>query len=392
MIRRLLLALGLILAALPALAAEGSSVDMQAVAHELAGKGDALIATYDPANGATVGDGFSELYFDVFEASGMEQAIGATSPDIKTELETLFGQIIGKAGQGRPKAEIESAWHTLRARLQVVAAEHEAGSGPVAAFVQSFLILLREGFEAMLVITALVAYLRRSDQGDKVKVVWQGAGWALAASFAAAWLLTRVLTITGRGQETLEGVVMLVAALVLFYVSFWLLSKRETANWQAYVRAQVDAAASGGRVWALGLAAFLAVFREGAETVLFYQALMLSAPGETVALAAGFAAAVAALAALYWAMRTLSFKLPLKLFFTATAGLLFCLAVSFAGKSVLELQEGRLLPITPLDGIPRIEWLGLFPTAEGVAAQMLLLVPMLAALVWHALRRRGAAS
>ena len=393
MIRRLLLALGLFLATLPALAADPAPVDMPAVARELAEKGDALVAAYDPAKGAEVRDGFSDLYFDVFEGSGMEQAVGAASPGTKTELESLFGAVIGKAGQGRPKAEIEAAWRTLRDRLHAVAAERAAaGTGPVAAFVQSFLILLREGVEAMLVITALVAYLRRSQQGDKVKVVWQGAGWALAASFAAAWLLTRVLNISGQGQEVLEGVVMLFAAVVLFYVSFWLLSKRETANWQAYVKAQVDAAAASGRVWALGLAAFLAVFREGAETVLFYQALMLSAPGETPALAAGFVAAAAALALIYWAMRALSFRLPIKLFFTATAALLFTLAVSFAGKGVLELQEGRLLSITPLDLVPRIEWLGLFPTAETVAAQMLLLVPMLAALAWQIVRKKGSRS
>jgi len=395
MIARLFLALALIVAALPtpALAADGAPVDMPAVARELAGKGDALIGAYDPADGAAVADGFSDLYFDVFEGSGMEQAVGLASPATKSELEAMFGDIIGKATQRRPKAEVAAAWTTLRDRLQAVAAaQTQARSGPVATFVQSFLILLREGFEAMLVITALVAYLRRSDQGDKVKVVWHGAGWALAASLGAAWLLTRVLDISGKEQEVLEGAVMLVAALVLFYVSFWLLSKRETASWQAYVKAQVDAAASSGRLWALGLAAFLAVFREGAETVLFYQALMLSAPGEMPALAGGFVAAAVALGALYWAMRTLSLRLPLRLFFTATAGLLFVLAVSFAGKGVLELQEGRLLPITPLDFLPRIEWLGLFPTAEGIAAQLLLVLPMLAAMAWHVARRKGRAA
>ncbi|ALJ39438.1 MULTISPECIES: FTR1 family iron permease [Azospirillum] len=359
-------------------------------------RGDALVATYDPANGTALGDGFSDLYFDVFEASGLEQAIGAVSPDTKTELEALFGQIIGRAGQGLPKNKIEGTWHTLRDRLQAVtAARLLAGTGPVAAFVQSFLILLREGVEAMLVIAALVAGLHRSGQGDGVKVVWRGAGWALAASLATAWLLSQALHISGQGQEVLEGVVMLVAALVLFHVSFWLLSKRESAHWQACMKAKVDAAASGGRVWALGLVAFLTVFREGAETVLFYQALILSAPGETLAVAAGFVAAAAVVALLYWAMRGLSFRLPLKWFFTATAALLFTLAISFAGKGVLvELQEGRLVPITPLDGLPHVAWLGLFPTVETVetvAAQIVLSLPMLAALAWHVARRRAAA-
>lgn len=379
MIRRLLLTLLLLVAALPAAA---QTVDMKAVAAEIAAKGDALVAAYQP--GDATGEGFSELYFDVFEGSGMEQALAMASPQLKSELEGLFADVIGKAGQGRVKPEVALAWQTLRARLNDAAATQAAStaSGATATFVQSFLILLREGFEAMLVVTALVAYLRRSGQGDKVRVIGHGIGWAVLASLLAAWGLTR-LNFSGKGQEVMEGAVMLVAAAVLFHVSFWLLSKRETAAWQAYVKAQVDAAAQGGRMWALGAAAFLAVFREGAETVLFYKALALSAPGQMPAVLGGIAAASLALGVLYWAMRTLSFRLPIGLFFSATAALLFVLAVSFAGKGVLELQEGRLLSITPLDVVPRIEWLGLFPTAEGLGAQLLLVIPMLAALVWH---------
>lgn len=389
MIRRLLLILTLLLSALPATAQE-AKLDMKAVAAEIAAKGDALAAAYAPGDGATTAEGFSDLYFDVFEASGMEQAIGLQSPALKTELEALFADTIGKAGQDRAKPEIDAAWRKLQTRLGAVAAEQGSlASGALATFVQSLLILLREGFEAMLVVTALVAYLRRSGQGDKVRVIGHGVGWAVVASLGAAWALSMLPQVSGQDQEVIEGAVMLLAAAVLFHVSFWLLSKREAAAWQSYVKAQVDAAAQSGRMWALGAAAFLAVFREGAETVLFYQALVLASPGQMPALLAGLAAAAVLLAALYWAMRTLSFRLPIGLFFTATAGLLFFLAVSFAGKGVLELQEGKLLPITPLDLVPRVEWLGLFPTAEGVGAQLLLVIPMLAALLWH--RRRSAA-
>ncbi|HSV28577.1 MAG TPA: FTR1 family protein, partial [Candidatus Omnitrophota bacterium] len=385
MIRRLLLALALLLPALPAWA---HGVDMKAVAAELSAKGDALVAAYEPGNGT---DGaFSDLYFDVFEGSGMEEAIALDSPQTKAELESLFSDVIGKAGQKRPKAEIAAAWRSLDQRLHEVADARAAPrTGALAAFLQSFLILLREGFEAMLVVTALAAYLRRAGEPGKVKVIWQGVAAALAASLATAWLLAGVLDVSGKDQEVLEGAVMLVAAAVLFYVSFWLLSKREAATWHNYVKTQVEAAASGGKLWALALAAFLAVYREGAETVLFYQALSLSAPGQMPALLGGFAAGAAALAALYAAMRALSFRLPIKLFFTATAALLFFLAVTFAGTGVLELQEGRLLPITPLAFVPRVEWLGLFPTAETVAAQLALLLPMAVALGWH-YRRKGA--
>lgn len=388
MMRRLLLAFALLVAALPAWAAE---VDMPAIARDLQAKGDALAGAYQPASGADTASGFSDLYFDVFEGSGMEQAIGATDPAVKTEIESLFGDLIGKAGQGRSKAEVDAAWQALSSRIHAVAeAKADIRTGALPTFAQSFLILLREGFEAMLVVTALAAYLRRAGQADKIKVIWHGTLWAAAASLATAWLLTSVLNISGKGQEVLEGAVMLVAAGVLFYVSFWLLSKREAAQWQNYVKAQVEAAASGGKVWTLGLAAFLAVYREGAETVLFYQALALSAPGQMSALLAGIAAGAVALLALFVAMRALSFRLPIGLFFTATAALLFYLAVSFAGTGILELQEGRLVSITPLDFVPRIEWLGLFPTAESVAAQLALLIPMSIAIAWHLTRKRAA--
>ncbi|MBF0324121.1 MAG: FTR1 family protein [Alphaproteobacteria bacterium] len=358
MMRRLIWLALLVLTAFPVRAAD---TDLAAAARTLAARGDQLIAAYDPTHGRATGDAFSDLYFDVFEESGLEQAIGVCSASDKTALEALFGEIIGLAGQGRPPAELQTRWNNLKALLETATiAALEPPTGPFQAFLQSLLILLREGIEAMLVVTALVA----------------------------AWLFDRVIHLSGAGQEVLEGAILLISALVLFHVSFWLLSKREAATWQAYVQGQVAGAAQSGRMWTLGLAAFLAVFREGAETVLFYQALAQSSPGQGPALVGGFVVAAIALAVLYLAMRHLSLRLPLGLFFTATAGLLFVLAVSFAGKGVLELQEGRWLPITPLDGWPRLEWLGLFPTAEGLAAQALLLAPMLAALAWHAARRK----
>jgi high-affinity iron transporter len=388
MTRTLIAFLFLLAAATPALAQD---VDLKAIAADIHAQGDRLIAAYDPAQGRVTGDAVSDLYFDVFEASGMEQAIGMKSATAKTELEAMLGEIIGLAGQGKDKAVVAAKWQGFKDRLDQTVADMSVKSGDggfLSVFLQSLLILVREGFEAMLVVTALVAWLRRSEQQAKVKVVWQGVGAAVVLSLVAAWVLDRVLKVSGADQEVLEGIILLFAALVLFYVSFWLLSKREAATWQAYVREQVEQAAKGDRVWALGLAAFLAVFREGAETVLFYQALALSSPGQTPALIAGIAAALVLLTLLYAAMRFLSFRLPMGLFFSGTAALLFALSVSFAGKGVLELQEGRWLPITPLDGLPRVEWLGLFPTAEGLAAQMVLLLPMLAALAWSWHRKK----
>lgn len=389
MIYRLLISACLAIATLtPLSTATAAPVDFLKVSDELISQGNEIINAYVPAYGLETADAISDLYFDVFEASGMETAIGMQDAALKAELESLFGQIIGLASKSSPQADVQSAWSDLRTRLNETASAQPQGKDEfISTLVQSFLILLREGFEAILVITALIAYLRRAGQGDKVRVIYHGTGWALVASALTAYVLTSVIQVSGTSREALEGITMLVAAAVLFYVSYWLITKRETERWQKYVHNQIDKAISGGRMFTLGFAAFLAVFREGAETVLFYQALLAGSEGQYLAITLGFAGASVSLAGVYWAMRVASFRLPLGLFFSVTAMLLYYLALTFAGKGVLELQEARWVSITPLEWMPRIEWLGLFPTVESASAQLVLLIPLLLVLVWWLVKR-----
>lgn len=370
--------------------AEGTP-DFRAVVSELSHQGDQLVAAYLPENGMDTADAVSGLYFDIFEGSGMEAAIGMRDPALKSELESRFGKVIGLASRERAADEVRVAWQELRTHLQQVAdAQKPAEDGFWGLLVQSFLILLREGFEAMLVITALVAYLRRQGAVDQVRVVYHGTAWALLASLVTAWLFGVVLQISGAGREALEGVTMLLASAVLFYVSYWLISKSEAARWQAFIHAQINSALSKGSTFALGLAAFLAVYREGAETVLFYQALNGQANGQWWPLLIGFALALGALLLLYRLMQAATFRLPIGLFFTLTAVLLYYLAVTFAGNGVLELQEAGWLGITPIDGFARISWLGLYPTLETLTAQLLLIIPLPLAIAWWWHRRRSA--
>ncbi|WP_275098173.1 FTR1 family iron permease [Sedimenticola hydrogenitrophicus] len=368
-----------------------TSPDFATVVAELTRQGDRIVAEYRPEEGIDTADAVSGLYFDIFEGSGMEVAIGMRDPALKSELESRFGKIIGLASRERAADEVAAAWHELRTQLEQVAdAQQPAESDFWGLFVQAFLILLREGFEAMLVITALVAYLRRQGAAEQVRVVYHGTAWALLASLLTAWLFSVVLQISGAGREALEGVTMLLAAAVLFYVSYWLISKSEAARWQAFIHDQISSALSRGSRFALGLAAFLAVYREGAETVLFYQALSGQADGQWWPLLGGFALALAALLLLYRLMQAASFRLPIGLFFTLTAVLLYYLAVTFAGNGVLELQEAGWLGITPVDGVARISWLGLYPTLESLSAQLLLLIPLPLAMVWWWNQRRRA--
>lgn len=376
--------------AFPAAAAD-APLDHRAVAAEVVQKATAVLASYDPANGIETADAFSDIYFSVFEESGFEADLGAVDPAAKTDLEAKFAAIISAAGEGAPGEAVQAAWVQLEARLiEVADARAAAGSGWLGAFLQSLLILLREGFEAILVIGALVAYLKRLEADDKVRVVWGAVGVALFASAALAWAMTTIITVSGSGREKMEGLTMLVAAALLTYVSHWLFARREAQRWQGYIKGQIEKALSGGQMFSLGFTAFLAVFREGAETVLFYQALVGSMPGQGAAIAVGFVTAALGLAALYWLMRKASLKIPLGPFFTATAALLFGLAVVFAGRGVLELQGARWLSATPVSWMPSVSAIGLFPTAEGVGAQLLLLATLVPVIGIWALKRRKA--
>ncbi|BAO43755.1 FTR1 family iron permease [Thiolapillus brandeum] len=389
---RLLIILLLSLASLAPAAEKPADVDFQAITQELVSKGDAALAAYQPENGVDTGDRFSDLYFDVFEASGMEMAIGLKQPRQKSRLESLFSSVIGAASRGLPREQVAGHWQNLKSALQETT-RHLSGQPATSGFwsvlLQAFFILLREGFEAMLVITALVTYLRRQQANEQLPVIYWGVGLALIASLATAWLLQVVFKISGGAtQEALEGITMLVAAGVLFYVSYWLISKSESLRWQQWIQGQINKALSRGSLFALGLAAFLAVYREGAETVLFYQALAGQVEGQWLALLLGISGAALALLGMYWIMRKASLRLPLGLFFGVTAGLLYYLAISFAGNGVLELQAAGWISITPLDNIPRIGWLGLHPTRETLMAQLLLLLPLPFALWWWLKQRK----
>jgi high-affinity iron transporter len=331
------------------------------------------------------------LYFDVFEGKGLETAIAMSNPSLKTELESHFSTVIGLASQGKPQTQVQTAWLSLHDLLQKTAQEQPT-EGETGGFwslvIQSFLILLREGFEAMLVITALITYLRRQKATDQLPVIYYSVGLALVASALTAYLISEVIK-SGAAQEALEGITMLIAAAVLFYVSYWLISKSESARWQSWIKGKMDNALSKGSAFALGLAAFLAVYREGAETVLFYQALAGQTDNSFPAISLGFSMATVALIIMYWIMKTASLRLPIGIFFTFTAIVLYYLSVTFAGNGILELQEAKWISITPVEWLPRITWLGLHPTVETVSAQILLLIPLPFAIYWWAKQRQN---
>ena len=367
-----------------------AEVDMHKIVAEMSKRADEALKDYTPDKAIQTGQVFSRMYFDVFEGGGMEFALGIYENSAMLKIESKFSRMMGLAMNGADKATLEKEWQNLHQALQASATKHQGkhAGGFWSLFWQAFLILMREGFEAMLVVTALVTYLRRSGSGDKVHVIWQGVAYALLASVLAAWLFTYVIKISGAAQEAVEGFTMLIAAVVLFYVSYWLFAKREAEKWQSFIRSQIDSAVSSGSLFMLGFTAFLAVFREGAETILFYQALMAGAQGNYTPLMAGFAVALVGLVILFFVMRTASIRLPLGLFFSITAVFLFIMAFIFLGKGILELQIAGWFSTTPANYLPEVSVLGIFPTLESVGAQVLLLISAISAFMYLTMKEK----
>ena len=190
--------------------------------------------------------------------------------------------------------------------------------------------------------------------------------------------------LTPAKQEVLEGVTMVVATVVLFYVSYWLLSKMEVVKWNRFVKSRVNDALTSGSSLALASAAFLAVYREGFETVLFYKALFLTGGpgGRSMPIVAGILLGAALLVGVYIAISRFGVRLPLKPFFGVTSAFLYYMAFVFAGKGVAELQGGGVLPTTIVSWAPRMPGLGIYPTVESLLAQGVLVILLVAALIW----------
>jgi len=317
----------------------------------------------------------NDAYFGFFEKEGMERAILSNlSGRRAAELEYKFSSIKKMMNNGAPVPEVERATVELVGMLREDAAKMDGPeSSPVETFLSSFLILVREGFEAILIIGAIAAYLIKSGNNRKVGTVYRSAALAVLASFLTAIVFQLVFRISGASQETLEGLTMLLATLVLFSVSHWMVGKAQAGAWQRYIDDKVQSSLSSGSALALGAAVFLAVYREGAETVLFYQALLGNSEGDTGMVWLGFALGCLALAAIFAIVRYGSMKIPLKPFFLGTSVLLYYLAFVFAGGGVKELQEAGLVGVTLVPGLQTVGFLGIYPTWETLMPQLILL-------------------
>ena len=258
----------------------------------------------------------------------------------------------------------------------------------ITYFLYSCGILFREGLEALLVIIALIAAVRQAGQGTRVRDIYAGATIALVCSIVLAWAVQHLLG--DNTSDTLEGVFQLFAVGTLFYVSSWITSKSQAQQWKNFIGAQVEAARrSKGPSIALALTAFLAVMREGAETIVFFQALMAGAT-ETVerhAIFIGVIAGAVALAVAFVALRKVTFMIPIGPVFTATSVLLYALAVIFAGQGVASFQESGVIGATFVSHVPTVPMLGLYPTIQTLVAQGILLLLAMGAFIYPLTKR-----
>jgi high-affinity iron transporter len=329
-------------------------------------------------------------YLDGFEP--VEPSLDALDRTLRVRVESEMIRYRALLRDGAPVADVEAQ----AARLQGLLADTRrvlSGTGLTAgpAFVSAFVILLREGLEAVLVVAAIVALLVRSGRRDGLPAVH--GGWIAALLLGAlTWAAASyVITISGATREVTEGLTALVAAAILLYVGFWMHDKAYAERWQAYVQRRLRGALGRRATWGLAAVSFLAVYREVFETVLFYQALWLqTAPGSAHALVAGLAAATVALAVLSWLIVRGSLRLPLGVFFGATSMALAALAIVLAGKGIAALQEAAILTPYPV-GAPRLPLLGVYPDLLGLLLQAALAMLVVGGFTWrsHTVRRGG---
>jgi high-affinity iron transporter len=338
---------------------------------------DEALAAARAGRRAEAGDRAFDAYI-AFEP--LETPARARDPGLVGSLERQFADFKGAINANDLRSAERSRNAIEEGIPEILALTRQSLAG-MGAFFQSLLIIVREGFEAILVIGAIVAFLLKTGHHERLRSIWLGVIVALGASGLTAVLLRTILRAIPASREIIEGVTMLVAVAVLFSVSYWLISKVEAAKWQQFIREKVNAALEHGGGMALAFVAFLAVYREGAETALFYQALFQESRGAGLPIALGLLAGAGLLVVIFTLFYRYGLRIPLRPFFGVTSALLYYLAFVFMGKGMRELQEGNVVPLTVLPGWPHVEAMGIFPSVETLLAQCVLVLLFMFALL-----------
>jgi high-affinity iron transporter len=341
---------------------------------------DASLAAYRAGNRDEAKRLALSAYLDGFEP--VEPMLGARNASLLAKVEQSMGELRASIAEGRPASDVASQVASIKTLVD----EAERTLAPdkasdASAFLGAFTILLREGLEALLIVVAMLAFLNKAERPELTRPVHIGWTSALAAG-ALTWVAaTSLISISGASRELTEGFGSLLAAAVLLFVGIWMHGKAQAGQWQRYIREKLHNAIARDSSWFLFSLAFIAVYREVFETILFFTAM--AAEGSVASLVAGGLAGIVTLAVIAVAMLRFSKRLPIGKFFTYSSALVAILAVVLAGKGVAALQEAGLIAIHPLSELPRISILGIFPTLQGIAVQVATVIALAIGFGWN---------
>lgn len=337
------------------------------------------LAQYEQGNFESAYATARSAYLDSYEF--VEIPLREIAPDFTLEVEYQFAELRNLINQEAEFEKVQDTIVDIRRNLD----ESErlvTGTGdlaPAIAFSASFSLIFREGLEAVLILGAILTYLEASRNTRFKPYVYYGIIGAVGAT-AVTWFITSyIIAISGASRELIEAIAALSATAVLFYVSFWVLNKIEHKKWMEFVKAKVWQATTTGSVMVFVMLSFFTVYREGFETVLFYQAMFGFAKYMELWVGLGFVLGLVTLFVIYYIMRRLGKKLPLRVLFGLTMGIGAYLSIAFLGNAIRELQVLDIIQYTPMFGtIPRLDinlatMTGIYPTLETIVGQIILL-------------------
>ncbi len=333
------------------------------------------VAAYERGDAGEATDLALSAYLDGFEP--VEPLLSARDGRLMTRIETAMAELRSAIGRGAPTQEVRARADELNRLFADAerAISPEAGSA-MSAFLGAFTILLREGLEALLIVIAMIAFLRKAERQDVMGYVHGGWIAALAAGVATWFAATYLIEFSGANREITEGFGSLLAAIVLLSVGIWMHGKSQADAWQRYLREKLGRALTRRSAWFLFGLTFVVVYREVFETIIFYATLW--SQGNSGAVLYGALAATALLTVIAAAMLRYSRRLPIAQFFRYSSALIAVLAVVLVGKGVAALQEAGWIEVDPVSWIPRIDILGVSPTTQAILAQILAAIIVLA--------------
>ena len=368
----------------------GGDVTAEEAVHELETARDLVdesVELYEAGNAEDAYIAARNSYLDHFEY--VEIPLRVRDESLTLAVEEDYAALRNLIEAEAPLGEVESiAAEVHRGLDDVERTLSEPGlAAPILALVYAFTIIFREGLEAVLVVAAVLGYLEASRNTQYRGAVLKGVGGAVIATALLFVGTTLFVQLAPLQRELLEAGTALLAVAVLFYVSFWLITRLEHRRWMEFMKAKVWAAATTGSTLALAGVGFTAVFREGFETTLFFQALISFAQGLIPYVVIGSLAGVAVLGVIGWIIFKAGRKIPVRTFLTTAVLLVMFLSVAFVGNAVRGFQEATYLPITHIESLPDLpifvaQLTGWYPTRETILAQAALTLVYVLGALW----------